>query len=419
MNTVPARQNSFNRSTIGNSGCLCFKVERWSAKVSKISLLSTFQRLGEIRTYLHYPRLECTYISVGIPTCTNAQQIMAGLAQNLASNSRVSLISGEVFDSVIKAHNKMENSKATAQINRSDFLNELCLLAAFGQYGEIRGLLFSKSDCKVTFYERFSLETLLHQYKTSGTLSARRYHGSNTKQTLPRSKSSETTKHGTPAPISHTMFKSRELHLENSLHIQKSRSNELSTKIMIRSRSAKHEHEFKADAGLSLRRLVSELLFIEIGKKEQLPYHFSPEVSEKSLPCKAAHSNLSADDESDGYTVLPTKVKTTNTVEIIPAFVECEEHFDNSLKAKSAMLQFKTQCNSEEGLSFDQLQGRRIANILLVDSPTIFGTQQSTSDEGLPKHNIVQVERCTRLVPVTVVADASNSHMHFFMYPSH
>jgi len=332
------------------------------------------------------------------------------------------MISGKEFDSAIKAHIKTENSKVTAQLNAQSPKTELSLLEAVGQFGEVKGLYMSGVNNRVTLYESYSLDALLNHAKTSrleSGLVARRYTNCRTKQQLSRSKSSDFSLNATISPLSSSMFKSKELHLENSLQIQKSRSNEQRVIGSRRSSSAKLANELRGDAGARHRQIMSELLFLEIGTKEQLPYHYRPEISEDSLPCKAAHSMLSADDESDGYTVLPSHAIITNKVEVVPSFVEYEESQEDSQKAKSALLLVKTQCNSEEGLSSDELELKRIVGTTLVQNPFQFGTQLSASDEGLVGHGILRAERQKGLVPVTVIADTRISQMHFFMYPMH
>lgn len=346
---------------------------------------------------------------------------MADFSHSLAGKSRVSLVSIEEFDSAVRTHAKTENSKATAQISGSLPTNELVLLEALGQFGEIKSLSFSQDGCRATFYEKFSLETLLNQSKTAslglGSV-VRRYSASRTKHFLSRSKSSDSSIKGTNVPVSRSMFKSKELYLENSLQIQKSRCNEVFSGRVKRSLSAKSADQQYADAGFKHRKLLSELLFLEIGKKEQLPYHYKPEVTEESKPCKAAHSILSADDESDGYTVLPRQEKPLNRVQIVPSILGCEEMRNLSEKTKSALLLVKTQCNSKEGLSYNK-QVQHFTGFQNAQQSFFVGTHRSASDEGLFGHSIVQVERQAGYVPVTVVTDFKVSDLHFFMYPLH
>lgn len=352
---------------------------------------------------------------MGISTSTSPQHVLAGVRNSLGLKCKVSLVAEREFEVAVKAHTKTENAKATAQISSRLLSNELSLLETLKSFGELRGLFISKGECRATFYEHHSLEAALRNAKagTCSDFAARRYHANGIATRVSRSRSPA----GQTVPISRSMFRSSDLLLENTLQIEKSTSNEIGVTKLRRSHSVKHLKELQADAGLNHKKVMSELLFLQIGRKEPLAYGFSAEVSVGSTPSKAAQSYLSADDESDGYTVVPTQAKQLPTVKIVPVCADSELDLDDSLKSKPALLMLKTQCNSEEAASLEQVQLEQQHNSRFSRIYHFCGTQGSTSDEGLPRHSNVQVLKHDTLVPVTVVTENRSTEMSYFMYP--
>ena len=216
------------------------------------------------------------------------------------------------------------------------------------------------------------------------------------------------------------MFKSSEVHLENTLQIEKSRNNERASPSFTRSRSAKLSQELQADAEMNHKKVVSELLFLQVGRREPLPYRLQANIQPESLPTQAARSHLSADDESDGYTVLaqPELPSQQPRVEVVVAVEQYEPLLGDSQKSKSAFLMLRTQCNSDAADSFTKgyeqtsFGGHAETSCLFENNPA--------SDDGLQCRSKVQAPGQNKgLVPVTVVTQTASSHMGFFMFPTY
>lgn len=140
---------------------LSISVKGWSARARGISLKSVLDGLGKVRNFIHYPETQSTFVRMEVSCVkfllSRISATMPGIRVERIANSTLR-----------EALTDKGSSHLTAFVSRSQYFAETNLMEEIEVFGRIRALehfYSSKSRnwvCKVTFYEAYSLETLLN-----------------------------------------------------------------------------------------------------------------------------------------------------------------------------------------------------------------------------------------------------------------
>lgn len=138
-----------------------FKITGWSARHNGESLLSYVTGLGSLITYIHYPQLTTTYVTL------RSEMNKYDLARAISQFTPKARVEFEQSRSTLEAEKDLETPDVTAFITSRAFLNEVDISGKLKVYGSLRALNFSFSTkfqkwyCKATFYDKYSLNQLL------------------------------------------------------------------------------------------------------------------------------------------------------------------------------------------------------------------------------------------------------------------
>lgn len=137
------------------------KITGWSVEFKEQSLLDQLTALGDLTSYIHYPQMNTTYVD--IRTSNNQSDLFKAIA-GIIPKARVEVGS---YSDIQDTERLLENPGQTAFISSKYFISEVEIYEKLKSFGCIRALnlsfslKYNKWYCKISYYEKFSLNQLI------------------------------------------------------------------------------------------------------------------------------------------------------------------------------------------------------------------------------------------------------------------
>lgn len=151
------------------SKALCLLIKGWSAKPNAISLKGILDSFGRVINFVHYPTIQSTFVKIEMQSLKLALPKIAAAVPGIR-------LERTSFKSVKEAVLNQGCPSLTVFLSRSTYFTENAILEQLNTFGRIRAIEHFYSNkskrwvCKATFYESYSVETLLENSKLPATL---------------------------------------------------------------------------------------------------------------------------------------------------------------------------------------------------------------------------------------------------------